>query len=249
MNVFTILTLGFLLGLKHATDADHVVAVTTIVSRSRKLRHAAMVGISWGIGHTFMIMVVGIAIILFHVSIPEKLQLTFEFIVAVALVVLGILNLSGVMQKLLASVSGLHSHFHRHDRIHIHIHHHDADLSRQNTRHENVTEFIAHHGVFQLFRPLIVGIIHGLAGSAAVALLVLGSISNETTALLYLGVFGIGTIIGMMLITTLLGIPIIAGSNKFTRFDRAITVLAGLVSIGYGLYFGYTIGFVEGLFR
>lgn len=211
MNTLTILALGFLLGLKHATDADHVMAVTTIVSRQRKLRHAAMVGITWGIGHTLMIIVVGIAIILFHVSIPVKLQLVFEFIVAIALVILGVLNLTGIMQTLFSAYSGIR--------------------------------------VFHLLRPLIVGLIHGLAGSAAVALLVLSSINNQNLALLYLGIFGVGTIMGMMLITTLLGGAIITGSRKFARFDRAVTIIAGLVSIGYGLYFGYTIGFVEGLFR
>ena len=248
MNPFTILAVGFLLGLKHATDADHVAAVTTIVTRAHKLTSAAMIGISWGIGHTMMIIVVGIAIILFHVSIPVKLQLSFEFVVAIALVVLGILNLTGVMRKLLGAFSGVHSHFHQHDRMHIHVHHHDASLHEKSRRHEAVAEFITQHGVFQLLRPLIVGLIHGLAGSAAVALLVLGSISDRNLALLYLCIFGIGTIMGMMLITTILGGVIITGSRKFERFDRAVTVLSGIISVIYGLYFGYHIGIVEGLF-
>jgi high-affinity nickel-transport protein len=248
MNPFTILAVGFLLGLKHATDADHVAAVTTIVSHAHKLTSAAMIGISWGIGHTIMIIVVGIAIILFHISIPAKLQLSFEFVVAIALVVLGILNLTGIMQKLLGAFSGVHSHFHQHDRMHIHVHHHDASLHEKSRRHEAVAEFITQHGVFQLLRPLIVGLIHGLAGSAAVALLVLGSISDQNLALLYLCIFGIGTIIGMMLITTILGGVIITGSRKFERFDRVVTVLSGIISVIYGLYFGYHIGVVEGLF-
>ncbi len=248
MNPFTILAVGFLLGLKHATDADHVAAVTTIVSRARKLTSAAMIGISWGIGHTMMIIVVGIAIILFHVSIPEKLQLSFEFVVAIALVVLGILNLTGIMQKLLGAFSGIHNHAHQHDNMHIHAHYHDASLHGNSKHHEAVAEFITQHGIFQLMRPLIVGIIHGLAGSAAVALLVLGSISDRNLALLYLCIFGIGTIMGMMLITTILGGVIITGSRKFETFDRAVTVLSGIISIIYGLYFGYHIGIVEGLF-
>lgn len=230
MNAFTILTLGFLLGLKHASDADHVVAVTTIVSRARKLRHAAMVGITWGIGHSLMIIIVGIAIIIFHVSIPEKIQLAFEFAVAVALIMLGVLNLTGVMKKIITRFTGVHMHLHQ---THTHA----------------MQEFISTHGMVHLIRPLVVGIIHGLAGSAAVALLVLGSIDDQKTAILYLGIFGIGTIVGMMLITTLLGIPIIAGSKKFAQFDRAVTVIAGYISIIYGIYFGYHIGVIEGLFR
>lgn len=249
MNALTILFLGFLLGIKHATDADHVIAVTTIVSRARKLRHAAMVGITWGVGHTLMIVTVGIMIILFHVSIPVRLQLIFEFIVAMALVLLGLLNLSGMMKHLLAAFSGLHSHFHSHDRIHVHVHAHKNTLPKQTTPHEHVSEFVSQHGILQLIRPLMVGVIHGLAGSAAIALLVLGSISDAITGFLYLGIFSIGTIVGMTALTTLLGIPIVAGSKKFARFDRTITMVAGCISIIYGLYFGYHIGMTEGLFR
>lgn len=226
----SILALGFLLGLKHATDADHVVAVTTIVSRERKLLHAALVGVSWGIGHTFMIIVVGIAIIIFHVSIPERTQLAFEFVVAVALVILGLLNLTGIMQKLLAKFSDIQRH-----------HDHEPHPKK-------IAEFIEHFGVFHLIRPLVVGLLHGLAGSAAVALLVLGSITPGEIAIIYLGIFGVGTIAGMMLITTLLGVPLIAGARKFAQFDRFAAMLAGVISVIYGIYFGYQKGVVGGLF-
>lgn len=249
MSALTILFLGFLLGLKHAADADHVVAVTTIVSRARKLRHAAMVGITWGIGHTFMIVAVGVVIIFFHVSIPVRLQLLFEFIVAMALVILGLLNLSGVMKHLLIAFGRLHSHFHSHDRVHVHVHAHENALHEQAEPHEHVSEFVTQHGILQLIRPLMVGIIHGLAGSAAIALLVLGSISDAITGFLYLGIFSVGTIVGMTALTTLLGVPIVAGSKKFVRFDRIVTTIAGCISIIYGLYFGYHIGVTEGLFR
>lgn len=187
MNPIAILTLGLLLGLKHATDADHVVAVTTMVARHKSLKRAALIGATWGIGHTLMIMVVGIAIILFHISIPPGLQNLFELLVAVALIVLGILTLSGVTER-----------FPPHD----------------------------------FARPFVVGLIHGLAGSAAVALLILGSISDQMVAMIYLGIFGLGTIIGMMTITTILG---------FARANRILTMLAGVISIMYGLYFGYEI--------
>lgn len=246
MQPVTILALGFLLGLKHATDADHVVAVTTIVSKQKKLRHAALVGVFWGIGHTSMIIAVGIAIIIFQLTIPEKVQLSFEFIVAAALVMLGVFNLTGATRSLMRKLSAPHSHSHQHDTKPVHTHSH-TDMAQNTHAHRNeATDSI---GIFPLLRPLVVGIIHGLAGSAAVTLLILGSITDERVAILYLGIFGLGTIIGMMLITTAIGIPIIAGGKKFERFDRTVTRIAGYLSIGYGLYFGYHIGFVEGLFR
>lgn len=241
----TILTLGFLLGLKHATDADHVVAVTTIVSKQKKLRNAAMVGAAWGIGHTFMIVIVGIAIIIFHLSIPEKLQLFFEFTVAIVLIALGIANLTGIMGAILQKLSGSHRHSHSHESSPGHMHSHAATGEPAHAHHETIAVL----GFAPLIRPLIIGVIHGLAGSAAVTLLILGSITDERMAIIYLGIFGLGTVTGMMLITTALGLPIIAGGKKFQRFDRIVTRIAGCMSIAYGIYFGYQVGFVEGLFR
>lgn len=201
MSALSLLALGFLLGLKHATDADHVVAVTTMVTKMRHIKHAAIIGVIWGIGHSFMIIVVGIAIIFFRLSIPTLAQQAFELLVAVALIVLGIFNVTG---------------------IHAHVHYHD-------------------HKPHYFLRPFIMGLIHGLAGSAAVALLIAGSIQYLGIALLYLGIFGLGTIVGMMLFTTLLGFPILIGGKSIERFSRWATILSGVISIGYGLYFGYHI--------
>ena len=251
MNAFTILFLGFLLGLRHATDADHVVAVTTIVSKQRKLSSAALVGITWGIGHSIMILLVGIAIIIFHVVIPIKIQQLFEFIVSLLLIALGILNLTGVMQKIATAFTPkqkLHTHFHLHDHLHLHVHNHPENVRESMGRKEEIGDFIRIHGLFQLVRPFVVGLVHGLAGSAAVALLILGSIKDTTTSLLYLAIFGIGTILGMMIITTALGIPIIATSKRLVSFDRNITWLSGLVSLIFGSYLAYQIGVVDGLF-
>lgn len=250
MQPFTILALGLLLGLRHATDSDHVVAVTTIVSKKRSLRHAALVGIAWGIGHTIMIIVVGVAIIVFHVAIPEKTQALFEFLVALALIALGVLNLTGMLGGLMRTLSRIspHTHFHLHDHMHVHIHAHPERIDESPGRAEELAEFIRIHGLFQLVRPLVVGLIHGLAGSAAVALLIVSSIRSTTVGVLYLAIFGIGTILGMMIITTLLGIPIIGASQKFRQFDRSISWISGAVSLIFGSYLAYTIGFTQGLF-
>lgn len=200
MNIISIVGLGLFLGLKHAIDADHVIAVSTIVSKQKNIFHATLVGIAWGVGHTIMIIVVGMMIIFFHVSIPVRLQLFFEFSVAIVLVLLGLKNL------------------HLTPHAHTHVSQSNAPI---------------------LVRPFVVGLVHGLAGSAAIALLILSSISDERLAIMYLGVFGLGTIVGMTSVTTLIAIPFVFSQSKFYKLDRVFTTIAGIVSILYGIYYGF----------
>ena len=173
MTLFSILALGFLLGMRHATDSDHVVAVTTIVSQQRRVSSAALTGISWGIGHSITLLIVGATIVLFGVVIPERLGMSLEFCVALMLVLLGLLNLGGFRR----SQNEADEHSHR-------------------------------HGFYLRFRPVVVGAVHGLAGSAAVALLILPAIREPLWAILYLLIFAVGTIAGMMLITAIIAVPI-----------------------------------------
>ena len=184
----TAIALGALLGLRHATDADHVVAVTAIVSRERSLGRAAGIGALWGIGHTLTLLVVGGAIVTFRLVIPTRLGLALEFGVALMLIVLGFTNLRARDDAPRAAV-----------------------------------------------RPFLVGLVHGLAGSAAVALLVLATIRGTFEALVYLFVFGLGTIIGMMAVTMLLAVPTLYAGARMTRFQSGIRVAAGALSIAFGL--------------
>jgi hypothetical protein len=233
MSLSAVLLLGFFLGMRHATDADHVVAVSTIVSRQRTLRAAAPIGMLWGVGHTLTILLVGGAIILFGVVIPPRLGLSMEFSVAIMLVLLGALNVRAVLRE----ARGIARAGEAHTRgAHGHVHTaFDADRSRE--------------GAFVALRPLGVGIVHGLAGSAAVALLVLGAIGDAGLALVYLLVFGVGTIGGMVLITTALAVPVAAAAQRFARFHRVLGVATGLASVAFGALLVYEIGFVHGLFR
>ena len=220
MSLPSILALGFLLGMRHATDADHVVAVTTIVSRDRTLRGAARIGSLWGAGHTLTVLLVGGAIILFGLAIPPRVGLALELSVGVMLVVLGALSIA----------AGRHAH----DHAHAAVDHVDRRLGARQS--------------YALLRPLLVGVVHGLAGSAAVALLVLGTIREPIAALAYLAVFGVGTVAGMVLITTALAVPLAAASGAFTRVARWVGVAAGVGSVAFGLFLVYRIGFVDGLF-
>src|SRR4051812_37780724 len=233
MGLLTLLTLGFFLGMRHATDSDHVVAVTTIVSREKSIRAASLVGALWGIGHTLTIMLVGGAIILFGIVFPARVGLTMEFSVALMLVLLGAFNVLGFRRD----VQNLRAR---------HVHgSHPPPASDQEHDAMHARSRFASSGAL---RSLIVGTVHGLAGSAAVALLVLSTIRNAGWALLYLFVFGIGTVAGMMLITSALAAPLVYTARRFSSWNRHVSWVTGVVSVALGLFLVYQIGFVNGLF-
>jgi high-affinity nickel-transport protein len=204
--LLTILALGFLLGMRHATDPDHVVAVTTIVSQQRSLARAARTGVLWGIGHTATILLVGGAIIVLKVQlsgIPPRLGLSLEFAVAVMLVVLGLLTLAGGERRVADSTA----------------------------------------------RPITVGFVHGLAGSAAVATLPqVAVIPDPLWAVGYLAVFGAGTIAGMLLVTVSIAAPSLLATHRFAGMNRTLRIASGVASIAFGLFLAHRIGFVDGLF-
>lgn len=252
-----IVVLGFLLGMRHAMDPDHVIAVSTIVARSRGIREAAWIGSLWGIGHTFTIVVVGGGIALLGWVIPVRLGLSMEFSVGLMLVLLGIFNLTGIRQWIMENISPVyqepqssrsdgqgeevHAQPHSGSSL-LHIHRHDQPAVKW------LDQYLGRLGVYQLIRPLVIGAIHGLAGSAAIALLLLATIRDPLWATAYLFVFGVGTIAGMMLVTAAIaalfvyfhGLP--QGVNSGFRFA------SGLMSLGFGLFLVYQIVAVGGLF-
>ena len=254
MTLLSILLLGFFLGMRHATDSDHVVAVTTIVSRQRTVGSAALTGIFWGIGHSLTLLVVGGAIIFFSIVIPERLGLSLEFCVALMLVLLGVVNLRVAMRSMRVDpvlAAEEHEHVHRHgDYVHTHAHGHESGNHGHNEDSvppARLDRIFGRVKWYRAIRPIIIGVVHGLAGSAAVALLVLPIIQRPTWALAYLIVFGLGTVTGMMLMTATIAVPI-AYTARFSFLNRHFGTAAGAVSLGFGLFLGYQIGFVDGLF-
>jgi len=262
-----ILAIGFSLGMRHATDPDHVIAVSTIVSRERSIAKAGLIGILWGCGHTLTIVAVGAAIILFGLGIPARLGLTMEFSVGLMLILLGVLNLTGAMKWISDKfspthprVNGEHAHIHEHGtHMHFHWHshaqaedHHGECLTPPRWFAQSEAKGLhgpfEHLGFFHVLRPLLVGIVHGLAGSAAVALLVLSTIRDPKWAVLYLLIFGVGTIAGMMLITAALALPFSFAGYKFAWLNRGLVTASGLLSLGFGVFVCYQIGFTDGLF-
>jgi len=252
MNFISLLVLGLFLGMRHATDADHIVAVATIVSRQRTMRGSMLIGAAWGIGHSLTVMAVGGAIILFGVVIPPWLGLSMEFAVGGMLVLLGVLTLTGVGRDLTAPRAGQpHDHVHAHgDYIHRHPHG-DSPETHGHSAERTPLALLDHSWLgglplYQWLRPFAVGLVHGLAGSAAIALLVVTIIHDPILAMAYLFLFGIGTIGGMTLITLLLVAPFFFASVNLPRFNWQLGVASGLISFAFGVFLMYDIGFADG---
>jgi len=222
-SLLSILVLGFLLGMRHATDPDHVVAVTTIVARERRLWASSLVGVFWGLGHTATVFFVGGAIVVFGVVIPPRIGLGMELAVALMLVALGVTSLARVARSYRAEQGA-------------------ADAPAPNDAVVPAPAWRA------AARPVAVGVVHGLAGSAAVALLVLATIHDPRWSLLYLGVFGVGTIAGMMVLTTALALPFAFTSRRFARVNTWLGGVTGLASVALGAVLSYQSVVVQGLF-
>ena len=258
ISFLSILAVGFFLGMRHATDPDHVIAVTTIVSNQRNSMRAALIGAFWGVGHTLTIFVVGAGIILFNLVIPVRVGLSMELCVAVMLVILGLMNVVGFLRSLptgsIHTHDGekvVHSHSHSHgDYTHNHSHVHQTD-SHSHLPDKSLGWLdgaLGRSSLYQYLRPFMVGVVHGLAGSAAVALLVLTTIRNVHWAIAYLLIFGIGTIAGMMLITMSLASAFTMVGKGREKFSRRLALASGLISLGFGVFVAYQICFVNGLF-
>ena len=229
------LGLGFILGLKHALDADHIVAVSTIVSEHKSISKSSLIGTFWGLGHTVSLFLIGLLVILLRLVIPPKLVLLMEFGVAMMLVFLG----ANIIWRFFRGRK-IHIHPHEHDRLtHTHIHLHEEG---KETAHEH------NHLIKFGSKPFLVGLVHGVAGSAALMLLVLTTIPSPLTGLLYIVVFGVGSIGGMLLMSSLIGLPFVFTANKFAIINQGIKVLAGISSIAFGIFLGWEIGFMQGLF-
>ena len=230
LSTLSVLTLGLILGLKHAVEADHLAAVTTIVTERKSLWSSSIVGGLWGIGHTIPIVVIGLIVILLRLEIKEYVGLSLEFCVGLMLIALG----ANALWKL-SRHKQLHLHTHEHGgQVHVHPHFHAEEEAQEPHTHHN----------FKLnLRPLLVGVMHGLAGSAALVPLVVAEIRSPLVGLFYMLVFGLGSISGMMLMSALVGLPMHFTAARFMRFNVALRVAAGVFSIGFGILMVYQIGF------
>src|SRR5208337_231302 len=253
--------LGLLMGMRHATDPDHVIAVTTIVSRERRLAAASRVGIVWGLGHTLTVLAVGAAIIIFKIAIPIRLGLAMEFAVAIVLILLGLGAFASLVQLVVKRIAGrplavdqplvVHSHAHGHGfgpHRHPHVHpdsceHHGPEQVALHHEHSLPAGALSSFAIRRpLLRSFVVGLVHGLAGSAAIALLVLSAIPQPLWATLYLAIFCLGTIVGMGLITTAIATPFAVAAQRMSWTHQGLVTGSGLLSFGFGLFLAYQLG-------
>ncbi len=205
ISLFITLGLGFILGVKHAFEADHVLAVSTIVSEQKNSLKAALVGVFWGLGHTTTLFIMGIIILLLKLSIPEKLALSFELFVGIMLVILGFRTVKNFRPKL-----------------HAHGEHEDIKSRKHSTSY-------------------LIGMVHGLAGSGALVLLVLSTISSFSQGVYYILFFGLGSTLGMTMMSFLIGLPFSFSASRFPSIEKKLQLLAGILSIGFGMFIIYQI--------
>ncbi len=218
-----LLGLGLILGLRHALDPDHIAAVSTIVSESRSVRRSSLIGTCWGLGHTMSLLIAGIVVIALKVQISDRIALWMEFVVALMLILLG-------LKAMLKPLRGWRIHVHQHAHggsSHSHLH-----LHRPTEEHAHQHRHLLRSGA----RPFLVGMVHGMAGSAALMILVLATIPSAVAGLIYIAVFGLGSVGGMLIMSSLISLPFILTRKRFNFLSEGLQVAVGLFSLSFGLF-------------
>ncbi|MCZ8520805.1 MULTISPECIES: HoxN/HupN/NixA family nickel/cobalt transporter [Paenibacillus] len=215
VSLLSILALGFVLGIKHAIEPDHVIAVSTIASQSRKLSRSSLAGVFWGLGHTATLFIVGLVLLIMKDEIPEKWAMSLEFLVGIMLVYLGMTTILSFKQ--VHKPGAAHGHDHGHRPV-------------------------------SYAKSMWIGLVHGLAGSGAMVLLTMSTVQSVWEGAVYILVFGAGTVLGMLLFTTVIGIPFVLTAKK-ASLNKPLTGLTGAISAGFGVYYMYNLGVTEGLFK
>ena len=226
--MLTSLTLGFTIGLMHAFDPDHLVAMSTMVSRERSIRRSSMLGAMWGLGHTTSLALMGLAVLALQLTIPPSLSKGMEFAVAMMIVALGGHLIWRTAKDLKVHK---HSHFHDDSPTHAHVHlHNQSNLTDQH-----------HHVPRSNAKTFAIGIIHGLAGSAALTLAVMATMTSTMQGVLYILIFGLGSIGGMLLMSAIMSMPFAFLGKWVSGWQRPAQGMIGMLAVSFGLYFGWSV--------
>jgi len=226
MSIGATLLLGMMLGMRHALDADHLAAVATLVTRSRSVGHTVWQGVAWGAGHTITLLLFGGAVLVLGLVLPERAALGLELAVGIMLVLLGAEVLYRLWRK------RVHFHVHRHadGEQHFHAHAHEGEPQEQHDpdQHE--------HGHGFPLRALMVGMVHGMAGSAALIILSLEALRSPAWGLAYIALFGVGSIVGMAVLSVVIAIPMRLSSQRLNRTHNGLSAMVGLGTVLIGCY-------------
>ena len=229
--MLSILALGFLIGLQHAMEADHLAAVASLATRSRGLLDTARQGAVWGLGHTVALFLFGGAVLIADTLVPERIAAALELAVGVMLILLGV----DVLRRLVRD--RVHFHAHRHGVTeHFHAHSHPGSGDHNTDLHRH-----SHRGKLPL-RAFMVGLMHGMAGSAALIVLALQTVASPWQGLLYIAVFGFGSMVGMAVVGAVISLPLRYSPRGLTWAHNGLQALVGLSTIGLGGYIVYGIG-------
>jgi ABC-type nickel/cobalt efflux system permease component RcnA len=261
MTVLSILLIGFLLGVKHAVESDHLAAVAALATDQRSMTATIRQGVAWGVGHTVTLMLVGGVVLLLGKAIPASFEQALELCVGLMLTGLG----ADVIRR--AIRQRIHFHVHRHGDGEVHVHAH-SHAKRRSSMPASLRLPIVGRGLSQLpklkmdhaaephehehvrtlpLRAFAVGTMHGLAGSAALVMLSLRTVQSVPLGLGYMAVFGAGSIIGMALLSATIAIPLRLSERYLTGLQRGMATAIGVLTLGLGAWIVYTIGFVDGL--
>lgn len=221
----SILLLGFLIGMRHALEADHVAAVAVLATRAKSVRQALPLGVMWGMGHTLTLFAFGAVIVVLNNNLPQTVTLILEVLVGVMLVVLG----ADVIYRLIKKRMHFHVHGHADEKHHIHVHSHEGEKAHDLSPHSH------EHFKGLSLRALAVGMMHGLAGSAALVLLTMQSIDSVSTRIIYIGLFGLGSIAGMGLLSIVIAVPLRYVANSMTWAYSGLSAVLGFFSMCLGL--------------
>jgi cytochrome c biogenesis protein CcdA len=222
--MFGILGLGFLLGMQHALEADHIAAVSSIAARRTHVVDIVKHGLTWGLGHTLTLFAFAGAAIVLGRAIPENMARPIECAVGIMLVGLG----AHVLWRLWRDRVHFHGHGHGDGRVHFHAHSHAGETA------SHVRTVHAHEHGFR-WRTLLVGLMHGMAGSAALLVLTVSQAATPAAGLGYVALFGIGSMIGMGALSTLIAVPLAISARWLTSANRVLQGAVGIVTIAIGI--------------
>mgnify|MGYP001817249390 CR=1 FL=1 len=234
--MFSIIVLGFLIGMQHALEADHIAAVASLATRNRSVKETVRQGVSWGLGHALTLFLFGGLVVVMDTVVSERIAQGLELAVGFMLVLLGL----DVLRRLIKDRIHFHSHQHG-ETLHFHAHSHEPGMDHDSDPHQH-----EHPGRFPV-RALFVGIMHGMAGSAALIILALNSVTSIAQGLGYIAMFGVGSILGMAVLAVVISLPLRYTSRSLTWAHNGLKATVGLVTIGLGCVLIYELGINQGL--